>query len=795
MVAVLILLMLFGHGAGCGAQQLVLIQGHSRVLYVPNLTRAAVGDPTIVDVGVIDSGQVLLNPLQTGSTSLHLWTANSQQIYQLRVAADDGTLTKEFLTALNLPEVSAWFADQYLVLEGRVRTEQDLKRAEKLAEAYSDSVISLLYVSEENSLERELRRLLPPEIKLTIFNNTAIFEGQIDDEGVRALAYRTADAFGLQVLDLLKVGNADPVPESTAAEVTEPGPADFAEQIQALLDDNVHVYAVGETIFLEGSAADEYHRRRACAIAEAYGLPVVDLIRVQERSPEVEPLDVDDLESDEETLLSQMNRLIGSPEITLEIVYGHLVLEGRAVNLWEKERAVKLAAVSDLPVIDLITVEMAEENPTPTPAGEVDEPDRELLNTLLAGTDIHPHWIGSTLFLEGTAEDEFAKTRALAIGQAFSDQVIDLVRVQPPPIILDSGNEHVFEADLVADIASALREPGISVRYYHGTIVLEGLVPDQKAKERAERLAEVFYQPVISFLQYPQPGQISSAEELVRHLDLPDVKVTAVGEKLVLEGTVQNSREHSRVLQVAELYGDVIDLLTILEPEQVLLQVHVVELDRSAGEQFGVEWGSLVEGQLFANVISFEEVAHIGSWQMNRSHLLGARLSALEEEGKAKLLAAPSLLTLSGEPAEFLAGGEIPVLVQVGDQQTIEWIVYGVKLEILPFIADEQIRIQIKPEVSSLDWQTSARLQTSMPPLRTRRTETVVNLKHGSTAVIGGLIQHEENNQIKKIPILGDLPIIGALFRSSEFQERQTELTVFVTPWIVSEGVSGDGTR
>lgn len=369
------------------------------------------------------------------------------------------------------------------------------------------------------------------------------------------------------------------------------------------------------------------------------------------------------------------------------------------------------------------------------------------------------------------------------------------MRVQHPPIILDSGNEHVFEADLVADIASALREPGISVRYYHGTIVLEGLVPDQKAKERAERLAEVFYQPVISFLQYPQPGQISSAEELVRHLDLPDVKVTAVGEKLVLEGTVQNSREHSRVLQVAELYGDVIDLLTILEPEQVLLQVHVVELDRSAGEQFGVEWGSLVEGQLFANVISFEEVAHIGSWQMNRSHLLGARLSALEEEGKAKLLAAPSLLTLSGEPAEFLAGGEIPVLVQVGDQQTIEWIVYGVKLEILPFIADEQIRIQIKPEVSSLDWQTSARLQTSMPPLRTRRTETVVNLKHGSTAVIGGLIQHEENNQIKKIPILGDLPIIGALFRSSEFQERQTELTVFVTPWIVSEGVSGDGTR
>ena len=178
---------------------------------------------------------------------------------------------------------------------------------------------------------------------------------------------------------------------------------------------------------------------------------------------------------------------------------------------------------------------------------------------------------------------------------------------------------------------------------------------------------------------------------------------------------------------------------------------------------------------------------------MNRSHPLGAQLTALEKEGKAKLLAAPALLTVSGQPASFLAGGEIPLVLDFGDQQAVEWVEYGVKLNILPLVEGEQVRIHIQPEVSSIDWNTSDRLQSRNPALNTRRTDTTVNLEHGSTVVISGLIQRQESTEIKKIPILGDLPILGTLFRSREYQDKQTELVIFVTPWIIGEEVSKDG--
>ena len=281
---------------------------------------------------------------------------------------------------------------------------------------------------------------------------------------------------------------------------------------------------------------------------------------------------------------------------------------------------------------------------------------------------------------------------------------------------------------------------------------------------------------------------------MAAHLGLANVQITAVGTSLILEGTVQNAQEHSRILQIAELYGDVVDLLVVEQPEQVLLQVHIVELDRTAGEELGVTWGSLVDGlNLIANVMQFEEVAHIGSWQMNRSYPLGAKLTALEKDGKAKLLAAPILLTVSGKPASFLAGGEIPLVLDLGDKQTVQWVEYGVKLNILPFVENDQVSIHIQPEVSSVDWNTIDRLQSTNPALSTRRTDTTVSLKHGATVVISGLIQHQESTQIKKIPILGDLPIIGTLFRSKEYQENQTELVIFVTPWIIDEGVGGHG--
>ncbi len=803
----------FGAETGNTHGQLVLVQGQSRVLDLDDIIRVAVGDPNIVDVAAIDSKQLLLNPLSLGITSLHVWQKTKQHDYQLRVVADDGTLLSEFLTVLNLPQVSAWFAHGHLVLEGQVSSESEKERAEKLAGAYSDTVISLLHYPMESStqqLERELRRLIAQEIRLTILKNTVILEGEVQDDAGRLFACRLVEALGYQVIDLVQASSASGVQageleQPVANSAAEPSrPVDYASLIREAVGDGLEVYIIGETVFLEGFVANQHRKERAVAIAKAFGMPVVDLVQIAESpadtgvEPALEPLAAGP--DAPELILEELNRLIANPAVSVQIVYDYLVLDGRVESRWDKERALRLAAVAGLPVIDLITLDDSDQEQSPDP-GKVSrpavptpaEPAREQLEVFLDGTGIVFHWIGNTLILEGTVSDEFAKAKALAVGQVFADHVIDLVHIEKP-LIIEPGDPDGFEESLIRDVAAALQEPGISVHFYQETLVLEGIVPTAKAKERAERLAAVFYQPVISFVDYPQPGQINAADQLAAHLGLADVQVTAVGTSLILEGTVQNAREHSRILQIAQLYGDVVDLLVIEQPEQVLLQVHIVELDRKAGEELGITWGSLIDGlDLIADVIQFEEVAHIGSWQMNRSFKLGARLTALEKDGKAKLLAAPSLVTLSGKEASFLAGGEIPLVLDLGDRQAVEWVEYGVKLNILPFIENDQIQIHIQPEVSSIDWNTSDRFQSRNPALNTRRTDTTVNLNNGATVIIGGLIQHHESTQIKKIPILGDLPILGALFRSKEYQENETELVIFVTPWIIEEGVGGHG--
>lgn len=132
LLSILIMIVVFGQSVLAQPNpQMVLIQGQSRVMQVKNLTRIAVGDETIVDVLALDTNQLLLNPLKTGITSLHLWSDKGQQIYQLRVVADDGTLTGELLSILDLPDVDAWFIDKHLVLEGQVTDEFEKERAEK----------------------------------------------------------------------------------------------------------------------------------------------------------------------------------------------------------------------------------------------------------------------------------------------------------------------------------------------------------------------------------------------------------------------------------------------------------------------------------------------------------------------------------------------------------------------------------------------------------------------------------------------------------------------------------------
>jgi pilus assembly protein CpaC len=163
-------------------------------------------------------------------------------------------------------------------------------------------------------------------------------------------------------------------------------------------------------------------------------------------------------------------------------------------------------------------------------------------------------------------------------------------------------------------------------------------------------------------------------------------------------------------------------------------------------------------------------------------------LDLLQNDGVITTLAEPNLTALSGETASFLAGGEFPIPVsQALGAVTVEYKQYGVGLAFTPVVlADGRISMRVRPEVSQLSDTGSVKLNGfTVPALTTRRAETTVELGSGQSFMIGGLLQNSNSNSVEKAPFLGDIPVLGALFRSTKFQRDETELVIIVTPYLV----------
>ncbi|MFH0778659.1 MAG: pilus assembly protein N-terminal domain-containing protein [Candidatus Eisenbacteria bacterium] len=246
--------------------------------------------------------------------------------------------------------------------------------------------------------------------------------------------------------------------------------------------------------------------------------------------------------------------------------------------------------------------------------------------------------------------------------------------------------------------------------------------------------------------------------------------------------------------------------------QQVMLKVRFAEVNRTALRQLGIDF---VTSDLNARIFdeTFDEIT-VGSFSglvatpsiplsvtsgvstflsaTHRSFGASAILKALEKEGVVNTLAEPTLVAISGNQAKFLAGGEIPVpIVQPGGgagSVTIEWKSFGVGLTFTPTVVDSGVvSLKVAPEVSTLDWENGVTLGGfRIPALRTRRAESTVELRDGQTLVVAGLISSEEIRGASKFPILGDIPILGALFRSSQFVKNETELVLLVTPKVVT---------
>jgi pilus assembly protein CpaC len=324
---------------------------------------------------------------------------------------------------------------------------------------------------------------------------------------------------------------------------------------------------------------------------------------------------------------------------------------------------------------------------------------------------------------------------------------------------------------------------------------------------------------------------IGSVDQMLR-LAMPDadVTVTTLNGLVLLTGTVASPEDAAEAERlVAAFTGDpdnkknsVVTRLRTATPLTVNLQVRIAEVsktlgkdigmnfvtsDSTSGFKFGVGQGREIIGtqwvpggpQLGVGNGIVPTGAGSAITAISNGTTLGAAgkllgldvLSALdlaENQGLATTLATPNLTALSGETASFLAGGEVPIPLSSSlGQVSIEYKEYGVSLAFTPTVlADGRISMRVRPEVSQLDYSNGIKTNTvAVPGISTRRAETTIELGSGQSFVIGGLLSSNSSNSIQKAPFLGDIPILGNLFKSSSFRRQETELIIVVTPYLV----------
>lgn len=289
-----------------------------------------------------------------------------------------------------------------------------------------------------------------------------------------------------------------------------------------------------------------------------------------------------------------------------------------------------------------------------------------------------------------------------------------------------------------------------------------------------------------------------------RAIAYDQVKVTVAGSKIILEGLVQNQAEKKRAEQIAKLYSsEVTNFLEMAAPKQIKIEVKVLEIATDKADKLGVELANASKddtgnpalgptgvfgmGQSFNNSIDGNKFGWFGSYAD-----INVRINALVKTGDAKILSQPNIITLSGEKASILIGGEIPVPVNVNrDQIAIEWREYGIKLNIEPTVDNKNnILSKVSAEVSSIDYASALSANTggiNVPALKSRKVETILQLQSGNTMAVGGLILSDESKNIIKFPLLGDLPIIGQFFRSTSKTNERKEIVILVTPILVTD--------
>jgi pilus assembly protein CpaC len=283
------------------------------------------------------------------------------------------------------------------------------------------------------------------------------------------------------------------------------------------------------------------------------------------------------------------------------------------------------------------------------------------------------------------------------------------------------------------------------------------------------------------------------------------LRVASVNGRILLSGTAPDAVTVDTAVSIAKHFGsEVINSVRVLQPQQVMLEVRFIEASRTAGRELGINWnvvgrnasaatGAFVGGGGLA-AVPIALASGNTPFGLALGRIVGngvevdAMINALEGKGLVRRLAEPNLIALSGDTASFLAGGEFPIPVASSrDTVTVEWKRYGVGLAFTPTVLQSGvINLKIEPEVSQLDPGNVIQIGgLRLPSLTVRRANTTIELRDGQSFAIAGLLQSIDTSDQKQFPWLGNVPVIGALLRSTQYQKQETDLAIIVTPHLV----------
>lgn len=275
----------------------------------------------------------------------------------------------------------------------------------------------------------------------------------------------------------------------------------------------------------------------------------------------------------------------------------------------------------------------------------------------------------------------------------------------------------------------------------------------------------------------PTPVMAHSIVNVAQGYLSPIIDSKVQGERSDNSNSSSSSSDSSSV----NINDELINQIAVTMPTQVNIRIRIAEVSRNVSNKLGIKWGSLENG---VGSFTFSKVKDVSSWT---APSISSLIDALASDGTMSILAEPNLTSMTGEEASFLVGGEVPIPLILRDTVSIEYRPFGVNLKFKPVVlGPDRISLKVEPEVSSLSVENQTRISGNIiPAFTTRRASTTIELASGQSFALGGLLQSSEIEQLQKLPGMGDVPVLGSLFRSTEYQRKETELVIIATAYLV----------